>query len=420
MPVPQTRADAPELNLAFLEIARAGDLDDDDWTPEAMADWITTRGGTYSEGVDGAVTHLLATQQQWDDRVDRVKKALRNGEGTHIVTRDWLAQSIVNGRRENERDFSLKQPELDANAQWRTAQTTAKAAAEAANFIDTALHRIHRDSTGFRYEVTLRRADEESGAVESIWRLYLFESRARPRLYSFLARFYKTPTAAPLVHRAYDTPRKFEVALAAFKFWFRKKTGLRWDERHLGTNGDADKFRYQLPAAGQPTGIVRPIPPSDFKGTGPATPSVTAPVKLPIPGGAPDDNEDNDDGGKGKGIARGPGGGGGGGDGSSLPPLPDSSSPRRGPGGGGSSSGPGTPETPATSVGNNNTPGSRGGPGGPGGQGPTSAPRNNNNDNNNNGGGSGGVNKRNRDDDDDDDDDDDGDDNGKGKRPRRS
>lgn len=76
----------------YCVVAIAGDLDDSAWKQEKVKQWVQYWGGTFSEIVDGNVTHLLCTEENFKKKVGPVRAALKN-KATKVVVRDWLEDS---------------------------------------------------------------------------------------------------------------------------------------------------------------------------------------------------------------------------------------------------------------------------------------------------------------------------------------
>ena len=115
-----------------------------------MARWVAAWGGTFlpdktsnshhsapdhkttsrnSSKDDSEITHVLATPAQFRDgkngRVARARKG-RPGTGPHIVTADWLEDSIAAKRRLPEKRFSLRERQRLENARRRRAERAEK------------------------------------------------------------------------------------------------------------------------------------------------------------------------------------------------------------------------------------------------------------------------------------------------------
>ncbi len=76
----------------------------------------------------------------------------------------------------------------------------------------------------------------------------LFESLAKPRLYWFAARHYKSRAhTKPRNFRPSDTCQLFAAEFAHFCAFFRKKTGVAWDARLVGESPAARTSTAQRP-----------------------------------------------------------------------------------------------------------------------------------------------------------------------------
>ncbi|KAI0841765.1 hypothetical protein F5Y06DRAFT_307690 [Hypoxylon sp. FL0890] len=252
---------------------------DDDWNEENVSRWTTLNGGTFITEVDESVTHVLATAEQYKKKVPTIKKALEFR--AHIVTKDWLEDSLNKKRKLKEKEYSLEEDERKANAKKKREEKVQKGIEQAETFANPNLNHIYRDETFFPYEITLTRDDEEGGNVGQRYVLYLWESNSKPYLYRFMAKFYKKPRdSRPTIHRPRETPGPLQRELDDFKHFFRKKCGIKWDDRiaKAGTT-PKNKFQYQPPTGGKPVGIVENPPPETWSifGNG----NVTAPAPAP-------------------------------------------------------------------------------------------------------------------------------------------
>ncbi|KAI0013997.1 hypothetical protein F4779DRAFT_201410 [Xylariaceae sp. FL0662B] len=254
-PTPTPRRRYWEPMFYNCVVAVAGDLGDDGWRPEDVSRWVTHRGGNFLWQVKEKVTHVLATDEQFRSRKNAVIKKIQGyRKGVHVVTRDWLEDSINARRRLREDNYSLARREEEDKAEERRREATKKAAKKAAeqevNFVNPNLNHIYRDSTYFPYQIKLTRNDEESGNVGEKYMLYLFESNSKPHLYIAAAKFWRKPHDRPSTWRSGETGKTFDATLALFKDFFYRKTGLRWDERvaKRGTT-TKDKFQYEPPVS---------------------------------------------------------------------------------------------------------------------------------------------------------------------------
>ncbi|XXG96574.1 hypothetical protein Hte_002860 [Hypoxylon texense] len=242
--------------LRGYEIAIADSLGPG-WTATDVSRWVTYHGGSFSNTVGEGVTHLLATPEQFKQKLPAVKKALKF-KATHIVTKDWLEDTLEKRRRLKEREYSLREVLREENAKKQLDEKVQKGIEQGETFVNTNLYHIYRDETYFSYEITITRDDEAAGNVGQKYVIYLWESNAKPHLYHFVTKFYKKPREnRPIIYRPHDTPGLLKRELDDFKSFFHKKTGIEWDERIVkqGTM-PADKFQYQPPTGGKPVGLV--------------------------------------------------------------------------------------------------------------------------------------------------------------------
>ncbi|KAK3944285.1 hypothetical protein QBC46DRAFT_441987 [Diplogelasinospora grovesii] len=267
-----------------LTIATAGDLGGQ-WTETNIARWVGLREGNFTHQMDNSVTHLLCTTEMFKERGPRVNAALKrtaakssSASKCHIVTIDWLEDSIFKNRRLAEGPFSLLGLLKQERARHRAAIKVRKGVELGNKFVNTNLYHIYQDATYFRYEVTLARDDTA--------RYVLF-----PHLYWFAAKFYKRKgDTNPHFYRPSDCPGLFGKEFAEFKGFFYKKSGVEWDQRLVkwhwqgqrrgrwGVMDGKTNFGYTPPTGGKPVGWVpaRYIP-SDLP---PTPPPVSAVVVM--------------------------------------------------------------------------------------------------------------------------------------------
>ncbi|KAI1492062.1 hypothetical protein F5X96DRAFT_427889 [Biscogniauxia mediterranea] len=255
------------------DIAMAGPLDGDrGWKVSDVERWVTCWGGTFSHALDPGVTHLLATEDQFRQRAPRVREvttAMRGGVRVqvHVVTPDWLEDSINRRRRLPERLYSLRRrAQREEDARRRRRERARRGIEMSEKSVDPNCYHVYRDVTFFEYNITLTRDDEASGNIGQKYILTLWESNAKPHLYHFVAKFLKRPGSgsAPCYFRPSGSPRKLAHELALFKDFFRRRTGLLWDDRVRRAGTKPQRFQYAPPTGGKPIGLIDGRAPSIF------------------------------------------------------------------------------------------------------------------------------------------------------------
>ncbi|KAK0636853.1 hypothetical protein B0T17DRAFT_651542 [Bombardia bombarda] len=252
------RTEKPSLN--GLTISVAGELGDQ-WTETNIARWVELREGSFSQQMDESVTHLICSPAEFEKRGPKVKTALKHKRGSkacHIVTKDWLEDSINLKRRLPEYGFSLVKSLKKKREKERIAEKVTKGFEQAEKSVNPNFYHLYRDSTFFHYEVTINRDDEEHGIYGQRYVLSLYESHAKPHLYWFVAKFYKKKhVSLPNFHRPSETPGSFNREFTEFSRFFHKKTGIPWVHR-LVRAGTMDKtfFQYTPPVRGKPVGWI--------------------------------------------------------------------------------------------------------------------------------------------------------------------
>ncbi|KAI1196617.1 hypothetical protein F5X97DRAFT_325291 [Nemania serpens] len=263
------------LNPIFKDcvVSIAGTLDDHAWREEKVKQWVHFWGGTFSPVVDDRVTHLLCTGENFKKKIASVRTALRS-KGTKIVLRDWLEDSINDKKRLKTQSYELGEKAKQGNAKKRKIQKMEKHSSNADNYVDERFWHVYRDTTYFEYKVQLKRDDVESGNVGEQHLLTLWESNAKPCNYRCTTLFTKkksknTGCRYPLN----ETPVALAVALKTFRAFFKKKTGLAWDDRieKFGSTGP-ELFQYRPPGGGKPVGLVNGRHASIFGSDGIASP----------------------------------------------------------------------------------------------------------------------------------------------------
>ncbi|KAI0023242.1 hypothetical protein F4780DRAFT_103471 [Xylariomycetidae sp. FL0641] len=264
---------AERPSLKGMKIAVAGPLSEEGWTDEKIAKWVAIRGGEFSYTMEADVTHVLTSVEAWEDRKKdkKLREAMTRGKKCAIVFAEWLEHCIEQKKKLKVDPYLL--------TKWQKEQHKQKRAAPAASGqedeVDPLRFDVYRDETYFGYHITLIRNDEDSdrkkGVNEKI-QLTLFESKAKPHLYYVRANYGGRKHAGKqLKWTSSETPQTFEISLVSFKKFFKRRTGIRWDERldkdKRGTTVPG-KFTYLHPTGGKPEGVVNhPLQPFDSKTT---------------------------------------------------------------------------------------------------------------------------------------------------------
>jgi hypothetical protein len=87
--------------LSKLTIAATGTLSAD---TASIKKWVEANGGKWSARVDTRVTHLIASKEAWKKVTDPVHQASKLG--IHIVSYDWLEDSLQGKRKLAERKYT--------------------------------------------------------------------------------------------------------------------------------------------------------------------------------------------------------------------------------------------------------------------------------------------------------------------------
>ncbi|KAK4151764.1 hypothetical protein C8A00DRAFT_35574 [Chaetomidium leptoderma] len=248
-----------------LTIAAAGPLGgSDQWTDANIVRWVGLREGKFvremgedkDKGEGEEVTHLVCSAEEFRRRGGMVKSALKRPKTCQIVTLDWLEDSMLRGRRLPEEPYSHLRALRRERERERKRLMVVKGLEKAVKEVNPNFYHLYRDHTFFQYEVVMTRDDEEAGIQGE--RYVLSSNNAKPRLYWFMAKFYKKKgDAQPKIYRPSHAPGVFAREFALFESFFQIKTGIPWTQR-LVKAGTAEKslFQYQPPTGGKPVGWV--------------------------------------------------------------------------------------------------------------------------------------------------------------------
>ncbi|KAH6841105.1 hypothetical protein B0I37DRAFT_357920 [Chaetomium sp. MPI-CAGE-AT-0009] len=234
-----------------LTIAAVGNLGGSaQWTDANLARWVGLREGRFVR--DGAGV---------------VKAALKCPKTCHLVTLDWLEDSMLKGKRLDEEPYSHLRALKRERARERKRLMVIKGLEKAVKEVNPNLYHLYRDHTFFQYEVVMTRDNEEARIQGERYILSIFESNnAKPRLYWFVAKYYKKKgDTQAKIHRPSHAPGMFAREFALFQSFFRNKTGIPWAQRLVKTATTIKRvFQYQPPIGGKPVGWV----PAEYVPTG--------------------------------------------------------------------------------------------------------------------------------------------------------
>ncbi|EQK98820.1 hypothetical protein G6O67_002176 [Ophiocordyceps sinensis] len=238
-------------------IAAAGPLPGQ-LTVDNLRRWTRLRQGSFSDDFGDAVTHLLCTQEQFRQRVPRVREALKRGKRCHIVHHDWFEFSTVWEKREPEREYSMRHILAKQNAARRGQGKIERGKKEGEKSVNTNLYHIYQDREFFPYQIEMTRDGDETGEPQDRQRyiLSLWESNAKPHLYWFTAKFLRRKGDGQLsYHRPSRCSGKWRREMDMFMDFFRIKTGVEWQDRVLREKTMASSFfHYATPTHGKPVG----------------------------------------------------------------------------------------------------------------------------------------------------------------------
>ncbi|KAM0214925.1 hypothetical protein ACHAQI_003407 [Fusarium lateritium] len=224
-------------------------------TIENMKRWTSLRKGVFLEDFDDNVTHLLCTKEQFDKKVPRVKEVLKR-KRVYIIHCDWFEFSTAKNKRLAEADYSMRSLQAKENAKKRERARVEKGRRNGEKFVNTNFFHLYRDRENFVYEVDITRDDPETGESGQKYTLYLWESNPKPHLYRFTAKFLKRKgSSQPSYFCPSPCEGKWKGEMDLFMEFFKKKTGVEWQDRityaYTGLNAS---FQYTPPAEGRPVG----------------------------------------------------------------------------------------------------------------------------------------------------------------------
>ncbi|KAI0199694.1 hypothetical protein F4808DRAFT_205228 [Astrocystis sublimbata] len=271
-PAPEDRVSSkPKANssklwgtwLSGCVVAIADKLDEDEWRSEKVRAWVEGWGGRFLSDMDDSVTHLLCTEEKFKKKILHVQKALKN-KGTKIVMNDWLEDSINKKAVLRSLPYQLDEKAKKEAAKERKAKKNAQCAQNALDYVDERFWHVYSDTTYFRYQVELKRNDPESGNVGEKHLLTLWQSNPKPMNYLCTTIFTKRFKPA-IRQQLNESPVDLAEGLKMFEAFFKKRTGISWDDRieKMGTTGP-HLYQYQPPSGGKPLGLIKGRPASIF------------------------------------------------------------------------------------------------------------------------------------------------------------
>ncbi|KAM7199062.1 hypothetical protein V8F20_005880, partial [Naviculisporaceae sp. PSN 640] len=213
-----------------------------DWNEANVSRWVTFRKGRLSAEFDASVTHLVCSEEDVKKKHPKaVREAQRRGvRNCKLVTQDWLEDSMHAHRRLPEEQFSPLKAILKAKKEAARLKQVLKGIEQGEKTVNTNLYHHYQDHTFFAY--------------------VLEESNAKPHLYWFFAKYYKSKgNTFARVYRPSTSPGPFQREFDHFRNFFQIKTNITWEER-LVKEGTTDKkyFQYKSPTGGKPVGWVPP------------------------------------------------------------------------------------------------------------------------------------------------------------------
>ncbi|KAL8860311.1 MAG: hypothetical protein Q9178_003282 [Gyalolechia marmorata] len=177
----------------------------------------------------------------WSDSVARysfIAESLKPIQGEYLVER-----AIKRDKRRKVVKRLMKEVTIQ-----RELEAFEKECHELQRLLFSDRYEIHRDITGFAYNVILVRINVLQNTSERC----LCSTHETPKGYTSLLISGKPPETTYLTNKRCD----WFTAWAAFEKAFREKTKLDWDDRLKGKVDDEDVFLYDKPKMGEPLGFM--------------------------------------------------------------------------------------------------------------------------------------------------------------------
>ncbi|KAJ9294333.1 hypothetical protein DTO271G3_6908 [Paecilomyces variotii] len=262
---------------------------------EKIPQWLRANGGVYSKDINPDITHLITTESAFKRNVEAVQAAKRM-KHVKIVSYDWLEDSLMSKTRRPKREGPYlwekllgRKTKKKATKADKKGKATKRRNGGAAKSLENSrkgpraviddmaragYHLCADKETGVTYCATLVRPTPVTGRNEKYQLKYhhlhalierpyakqpqLYESNAEPHVYATYVKYSRIgKSGTELV-----APRgsSFDIAMKAYKKFFKIKTGKNWDERFDGKLPEAKKdiqgnvlppdegwFRHELP-----------------------------------------------------------------------------------------------------------------------------------------------------------------------------
>ncbi|KAI9680290.1 MAG: hypothetical protein M1829_001176 [Trizodia sp. TS-e1964] len=242
-----------------FQIAVSGDFGEQR-SPAAVSRWIENNGGVVAKKIDDYTTHLICSLKDFTNakQIPKVRDALKR-KAIHIVTFDWLEDSLHSGRLKTEKKYLLsnvvKAQRKEKKAVIREAAKFAKGCVDTEADMLSKNHHVYCDKTFFFYNITLTRADIRTNKNER-HELKIYESNSVPHLYAAYTRYIRAGRSATQMLAPVGS--FFETAHKAFRDFFRARTGRAWEDRLVPEAPKEDVFLYAAPGPGKPRGMMPP------------------------------------------------------------------------------------------------------------------------------------------------------------------
>ncbi|KAH0537328.1 hypothetical protein FGG08_005882 [Glutinoglossum americanum] len=228
--------------------------------------WVEKAGGVYSAKVSKNTTHLVCSWEDYKAKSPKanfmgpaaagtypVKKACQHG--IHVVSYDWLEDSLQARRARKERGKYLmanveKEKRKEKKLIKRGIKKVDKKIRKGEKKADT--HHIYVDETGFEYNIRLARVVDIATNKNDYFYLKIYETNTLPHLYASIARYRRPGAAGTEILSPIGS--YFHEAFASFRRGFEARTGRFWEDRldRVAQMGEREvvggKYFYRPPA----------------------------------------------------------------------------------------------------------------------------------------------------------------------------
>ncbi|KAL8995715.1 MAG: hypothetical protein Q9169_004609 [Polycauliona sp. 2 TL-2023] len=234
-------------------------------SPLILQQWIERRGGFWSKNITHLTTHLICSKDAFKRNVGIVRMA--RYKNVPIVSYDWFEDSnrtgilqyaqgeylVENAIKNAKKRKKIRRLEKEVKIQLEL-EAFEEECQELKKLLCSDRYQIHRDITGFAYNIILFRLDILANTSERCI-LKLCSTHEVPKGYTCLLIHHipgQRPESTVLTNKRCD----WFTALAAFEKAFKERTKIEWDDRLKWKVSDGEAFVYARPKKGEPVGFM--------------------------------------------------------------------------------------------------------------------------------------------------------------------